>query len=74
MPPEPFNFFFTAPLKTIMGLQSLQALPTAIREFSVPGPEWVRTTPGMPVRRPSASAMLAATCSCLQEMYLISSW
>jgi hypothetical protein len=67
----PTILLFTAPATSTSGEPSFQALVILISELRNPGPPWTIAIPGLPVSRPSASAMLTATCSCLVETYFI---
>jgi predicted TIM-barrel fold metal-dependent hydrolase len=54
----------TAPHSATTGSPSVLAVTRPVARLVVPGPEVTRTTPGVPVSRPTAAAMNAAFCSC----------
>ena len=55
------------PVSARTGARSMFASATPVTRLAAPGPRVPRQTPTSPVRRPTASAMKAAPCSCLQS-------
>src|SRR5437870_5449336 len=53
----------------IIGERSSQAPPTPVARLVAPGPTVDAQTPGIPVRRPTASAINAAEVSLAVRMY-----